>query len=159
MEKNQEGKLQQSPPLGLHLQLCFYQEIARLLKGFFKSSNMYKHQFCNSKIFFSFLFFGFMSRSYKLYHYLLKHCFTLCGFSVFLSNQTRIKYLYREKVLPKIVLPLYMTVFQSIVTCPRVVFNKCIMMVFIFLFQEIVLLFILIHVVFCYQCRNLENVL
>lgn len=59
--------------------------------------------------------------SYKLYHYLLKHCFTLCGFSVFLFNQTRTKYLHWEKDLLKIVLSLYITIFQSIVTCPKVV--------------------------------------
>lgn len=124
--------------------------MTRLLKGFFKSSNMGKHQICNSKVFLSFPFSGFMSRSYKIYHYLLKLWFILCGFSVFLTNQTSVKYLHGGKDLLKVVLPLYMTVFQSIVTCPKVVFNKCIMMLFIFLFQIIVLLFILIHFVFCY---------
>lgn len=114
--------------------------MARLLRGFFKSSSMDKHQFCNSKVFLSFFkIFLFTSRSYRLYHYLLKHCFTLCCFSVFLSNQISVKYFPWGKNLLKIILPLYMSVFQSIGTCPKVVFNKCIMILFIFLIQEVVL--------------------
>lgn len=101
---------------------------------------MDKHQFCNCKVFLSFVnFFSFMSRLYRCYHYLLKRCFTLCCFSVFLSNQNSVKYFTWEKNLLKIILPLYMTVFQSIGTCPKVVFNKCIIILLIFLIQEIVL--------------------
>jgi len=44
-----------------------------------------------------------------------------------------------KKKLLKIILPLYMTVFQSIGTCPKVAFKKCIMILFIFLIQEVVL--------------------
>lgn len=80
--------------------MFIYQEMATLLEGLFRHSSVDKHQFCSFEVFLCpSLFLFFIPISYRLYYCLHKHCFTLCCFSIYLSNQMSLKYFrWRKRI-------------------------------------------------------------